>query len=618
MQSKKWAMQQIGASIGQWRAACLTSGPVCYQESSGFGRGPSCCRMNNSTLLVNLVFGLAAAAAGAFLAVRIGQSVTLGYILAGIAIGPFSPAFVGDIEAVQELADIGIIFLMFSIGVQVSFRELLRVGKVAIGGGNLQVILTILVGYLAGVALGFGPLEAVFFGAVISNSSSTVLTKILSDRGELGSLHSRISLGWSSVQDLGTIIMVVVFTALAEGDGTLWTDLFGVAGRALVFIIILVPLGSIALPWLFERIASFRNRELFILTVATVALGTAYISTFFGLSLALGAFVAGIAVGESDLSLEIFGEIMPLRDVFAGLFFVSVGMLVDPTFVIQNVPLVLVAIALIVLAKGAISAIITVLFGYTPRTSLLVGVSLAQSAEFSFLLARLGTDLGVITPEVFNLILAGVASSMVLSPLLHQAASPVARWLDTHQPFSALETAPLFGRRQREMMRDHAVICGYGRVGRVVAGVLRQRGLPLVVIDEDQRVVRELRERQIAALLGNAANPVLLENVALERARVLVVATPDALTARQITDHVRHANPNLDIVVRTHSWKEREYLLRRGVGEAVMGELELALEMARHTLRRFGVSTLEAQAIVQQLRGRIGQAPSGDIEDFAA
>ena len=267
--------------------------------------------MDNSTLLVNLVFGLAAASVGAFLAVRLGQSVTLGYILAGIAIGPFSPGFVGDIEAVQGLADIGIIFLMFSIGVQLSFRELMRVGKVAIVGANLQVLATILVGYLVGIALGFGPLEALIFGAVISNSSSTVLTKILSDRGELGSLHSHISLGWSSIQDLGTVVLVVVFTALAEGaPAVLWTDLLWVAGRALLFIIILVPVGLMALPWLFDLIASFRNRELFILTVATVALSAAYLATFFGLSIALGAFVAGVTVG-SDLSSN------PWRDASA-------------------------------------------------------------------------------------------------------------------------------------------------------------------------------------------------------------------------------------------------------------------------------------------------------------
>ncbi|MGI5835260.1 MAG: cation:proton antiporter [Chloroflexota bacterium] len=575
--------------------------------------------MDNSTLLVNLVFGLAAASVGAFLAVRLGQSVTLGYILAGIAIGPFSPGFVGDIEAVQGLADIGIIFLMFSIGVQLSFRELMRVGKVAIVGANLQVLATILVGYLVGIALGFGPLEALIFGAVISNSSSTVLTKILSDRGELGSLHSHISLGWSSIQDLGTVVLVVVFTALAEGTSGLWTDLLWVAGRALLFIIILVPVGLIALPWLFDLIASFRNRELFILTVATVALSAAYLATFFGLSIALGAFVAGVTVGESDLSLQILGEMMPLRDVFAGLFFVSVGMLVNPVFVAQNFALVLLTIGLIVLGKGAISVFIAIIFGYPAHTALLVGVALAQCAEFSFLLARVGSDLGAVTPAVFNLMMAGVAGSMVLSPLLHQISSPLARWLDTHRILSAPEIDPRFIQRQREaMMREHAVVCGYGRVGRIVVGALHQQGLPLIVIDQDQKAVKELREHRIAALLGNAANPVLLENAALERARVLVIATPDALTARQITDYARVANPNLDIVVRTHSWEERDFLLRRGIGEVVMGELELALEMTLHTLRRFGVSAIEAQTIVQWWRDRIERTQSRDIEELSA
>ncbi len=574
--------------------------------------------MDESTLLVSLVFALVAAMAGAFLAARLGQSVTIGYILAGIVIGPFTPGYDGDVAAVQSLADIGIVFLMFSIGVQLSFQELLRVGRVAILGGNLQVILTLALGYLVGLAIGMGTLEALFLGAVVSNSSSTVLTKVLGDRGELGSLHGRIALSWSSIQDLGTVVLVVVLSALATGAVNPWADLLWSTALAVLFVAVLVPLGSVALPWLFERVASLRNRELFIIAVATVALGTAYASTFFGLSIALGAFIAGVAVGESELSLQILGDVMPLRDVFAGLFFVSVGMLFDPSFVAQNLSLVLVVVALIVVVKGSMSALITGLFGYTRRTAILTGVALAQSAEFSFLLARVGVDLGVVSPPVFSLMLGGVVSSMLISPFLHQLASPFVRWLDQSWPSARREEEVQASRQETEGLRGHAVICGYGRVGRVVAGALRQRGFPMIVIDEDQEAVYRLRAMGIPALRGNAANATLLDSAGLDRAQVLVVALPDALATRQIADHVRRANPNLDIVVRTHSWSERESLRQLGVGEAVVGELELALEMTRHTLRRFGASTLEAQAVVQGLRYRVESTDSDDIEEMAA
>ncbi len=574
--------------------------------------------MDNSTLLASLVLALVAAIFGAFVAVRLGQSVILGYILAGVAIGPFSPGLVGDVATVQALADIGIVFLMFSIGVQLSFSELLRVGRVAILGGNVQVLLLIVLGYLTGILLGLAPLEALFLGAVVSNSSSTVLTKALSERGEQDSLHGRISLAWSSVQDLGTVALVVVLSALAAGSERIWSDLLWSVARAGLFLAVVGPLGTVAFPWLFERVAALRNRELFVLTVAALALGTAYASTFFGLSLALGAFVAGVVVGESDLSLQILGEAMPLRDVFAGLFFVSVGMLVDPSFVAMNLGLVLPVLGLIVVVKGTTSAAITRLFGYSERTSLLTGVTLAQSAEFSFLLARLGTEVGAVTDPVYSLMLTGVVASMVLSPILHRVAAPTTRWLQRRLPPVPLAMHPPLDHRHLSGLRGHAVICGYGRVGRIIARALRQRGFPFLVIEEDQRVAHRLRARGVQVLLGNAANPLILERVGLERARVLVIAMPDVLAARQITEYARHANPNLDIVVRTHSWAERGFLLRRGVGEAVMGELELALEMTRHTLRRFGLSTIEAQAVVQGLRRQVEAEPESDIAEMAS
>lgn len=558
--------------------------------------------MADSNFLINMTIALTAAFVGGSIAARLGQSTILGYILGGIAIGPFTPGLVGDAVAVDTLANIGIILLMFAIGVQLSLRDLMRSGRVALLGGSVQVLLTIGLGYLIGIALGWTPLQALFFGAVISNSSSTVLSKVLGERGEAGSVHGQVGLAWSTVQDLSTIILVVVLTALSTGGDGLLVELLWATFMAVLFLILLLPVGSRVLPWFFERVAALQNREVFILTVATFALGTAYVSSLFGLSLALGAFVAGVVVSESDLSHQILGEIEPLRDIFAGLFFVSVGMLVDPMFVLRNLPLVLLTLVVIVLVKGVMVVLISLLFHYPARTALLVGVTLAQSAEFSFLLARLGSDLDVLTPAIFSLLLAGSAVSIVVSPALHSAAHPAGRWLErvtsSRSPYAHLPVVD----GEEASFRNHTVLCGYGRVGRVIGDALDRRGFPFVVIEQDQFVVRELRDRGVDVLLGNADNPALLNRVHLEQARVLVVAIPDALAARRIVDRARQVNPRLNIIVRSHDQKESARLADLGVNETVIGELELALEMTRYTLRRFGVGTLESQAIVQGLR----------------
>lgn len=560
--------------------------------------------MATSYLLVNLAFALGVGLVGAILVTRLGQSVIVGYILAGVAIGPFTPGFVGDVSAVEALADVGVIFLMFAIGVQLSFRELMSVGRVAIVGGGVQVIIMIGVGYLVGLGLGWQPLEALFFGAVISNSSSTVLTKVLGERGEVDSTHGRIALAWSTVQDFGTVALIVILSALAMGSGNLLTDLSVAVARSALFLVLIFVLGSRALPWVFERVATLRNREIFIITVVATALGTAYLSTYFGLSVALGAFAAGVVVGESDLSLQILGDITPLRDIFAAVFFISVGMLINPVFVFQNLGLVLVTLMLIVIVKGALSAVITGVAGYPVTTAIFTGVALAQSAEFSFLLARVGVSVGGISSSTFSLMLAAAAISIVVLPSNYRCAGPMARWLERRLAPSKLSNPPHVNNPEAQP-RGHAVICGYGRVGGVIGTTLRRRGFSILAIEQNHRLVNRLREQGVTALLGNAANPILLDHANLPRARVLVVAIPDALAAQQIVEYSRRVNPRLNIVVRAHSDRELAFMHSRGVDQVVMGEVELALEMTRHTLRRFGISLVESQAIVQGLRERV-------------
>lgn len=556
--------------------------------------------MTDTGLLVTLALALIAATIGAGIAVRLGQSPILGYVAAGLLIGPYTAGPVADPAAVAELADIGLVFLLFAIGLELSVSDLVRVRRVAIIGGSLQVTAMVAIGSLVALAFGVGPLEAMFFGAFISQSSSAVLAKILGERGELDARHGHLALGWATMQDLSTIVLVVLLGALATGTD-LAADLGLAFGKAALFIAILLPLGLRFLPWLLERIAALRSREVFVLSVVGVALGTAYASALFGLSVALGAFLAGLLVSESDISHHVLGELAPLRDVFAGLFFVSVGMLINPAFVLGAAALVAIAVALVVPLKGALIAGLSLVLGTPWRTALLAGVLLAQAGEFSFLIARLGVDAGVVGEEMFSLMLAAAGVSIVISPSLTRLAPAAARRLSARpgRPPPAGEPVVSAGPARR-----FAVICGYGRVGRLVGEALERRGFPYLVIEVDPRVCRQLRERGVPVVQGPAENAHVRARADLGRAEVIVITMPDPIALQQVVHHVRRDHPRVTIVARARTAAERELLQREGVGEIVVAETEVALEMARYTLGRLGISRAEIQAIIQGLRRR--------------
>lgn len=334
---------------------------------------------------------------------------------------------------------------------------------------------------------------------------------------------------------------------------------------------------------------------------AGVALGVAYLAEEFGISVALGAFVGGILVGRSDVSHEITGTLSPLRDLFSGMFFVSVGMLIDIDVVLENWWLVGVTVALIIAFKGVLSGAITLGFGYRGRTAVLTGATLGQSAEFSFLLARLGIEVDAISDDVFGLMLAGAAISIVLAPTVLNLVQPLGRVVERRLPLPpeaevVEELVPPLG------FRGHAILAGYGRVGRVVLEALGQQAIDVVVIEADAGRVEELRARGVPVLQGSTSNPVLLERAGLDEARVMIVAIPDAAAARRIVELAREMNPGIDLVVRAHSPAERRYLEEHGVNEAVVGELELALEMSRHTLRRFGMEDAPTELFLREVR----------------
>jgi CPA2 family monovalent cation:H+ antiporter-2 len=545
-------------------------------------------------LLVHLITALGAALIGAAIALRLRLPLIVGYVLAGVAIGPFTPGIVGETEVISQLAELGIILLMFVIGVQLSLRELVRSGRLIILGALLQVAVMIGIGYLVGRALGWSPMTSYAFGAVISNSSSTVMGKILSDRGELDSRHAQLGLAWSSVQDLSTVVLVAIF---ALGSETA-TGVGAQIGKAALFFLVLVPLSFWALPWLVRQAAVVRNRELFALAVVTIALTMAGSAALLGVSLALGAFLAGIVLGESDLAHRILGDAMPVRDVFSGVFFVAIGMLLDPGFMVDAWALVLLTVSLIIVVKGAVTLVIARWLGSSLRVALLMGAALGQSGEFSFLLARIGLEEGAITTRVFNLLLSATIVTILLSPWVNRLAPVALRWLKARGGLG-VEAA---GDGSPPEVAHHAIICGYGRVGSVVCTLLEQHHKPFVVVEEDLRTVTDLRARGVPTVLGDAGMSQVLDRANLRSAHLLVLSIPERVAVRRALDHAREVNRDVTVLARTHSYEDRGFLEEKGADEAVVGELELALELGRRALTRFQVDPGEAEASITNVR----------------
>jgi len=576
--------------------------------SDGTGNvGPEGPLNDPSDFLANLSLALLVAGVSGIVAARLGQSVILGYIIAGILIGPYTPGWIADPSTVNAMADVGIVLLLFVTGMDVSPGDFRRFGRVVGVGASIQVLLMVGLGYLVGLALGWDPIPSLFLGAVVSNSSSTVISKILGERGESASRHGRVALAWSAVQDLSTIVLVVLLTGIVEGGDSLPRDVALDVARAGLFLLVVVPLGTYLLPPVFESLRGLRQQEVFVLAAATLALLTAYTATLFGLSPALGAFVAGVVLSESEIRHEVLNGIVPLRDVFAGLFFVSVGMLVEPAFVMENFGLVLVVFALIVPVKALITAGFARLLGLSTRRSVLVGGAMGQSAEFSFLLVTLGASLAALSNTEFSVILSATAISTLTAPWVLGLATPLSRSLERwerrdlteapEEPPSALATAA--------RLDGHAIVAGHGRVGRIVTMALLERDRQVTVIDLDPTSVVELRDRGVPAFLGAADNPTLLDLAGVERAALLVIAVPERSVARRLTVMARALNPTIVILARTHEESERQHLESIGADEALFGELELAIEMTRYALRGTGLDQLEVDAYVEDVRHRL-------------
>ncbi|MCC6805345.1 MAG: cation:proton antiporter, partial [Anaerolineae bacterium] len=561
--------------------------------------------MHEVTLLVNITVALTVAFCGGLVARRLGMPAIVGYLVAGVLIGPFTPGFVGDTEAIGELAEIGVIFLMFGVGIHFSFRDLWSVRDIAIPGAILQTTLSSGLGLLLSQLWGWSIAAGLVLGLAISIASTVVLLRGLMDQGLLNTRHGRVAVGWLVLEDIATVLILVLLPSLAptSQDNTLVTVLLAI-GKAIVFIVLMVFAGVRLVPWVLLQIAKIKSRELFLLTVLVIALGTALAAAeLFGVSVALGAFLAGVVVSESSLGHQAGAEVLPFQQIFAILFFVSVGMLVNPAYLLANAGPVLVLTVLIVFGKSVITILLGFIFPHPARTILVVAAGLSQIGEFSFIVGRSGLALNLLNQEQYSLILAGSLLSIMVNPLMFRTIPHAERFLQrmplvwkwlNHQR----EVAP----PPAEKLVGHVVLLGYGRVGRYVVHVLEQINIPVLIVEADATKVAELERAGVPVLMGDAANSELLQYAALHQARALVVTLPDEAAAEIVVAAVHQLRPELPIIVRASTRTGVSRLIELGAHDVIHPELEGGLEMMRHTLLRLDFAPNEVQQYADAVR----------------
>ncbi|HYO49245.1 MAG TPA: cation:proton antiporter [Chloroflexia bacterium] len=562
--------------------------------------------MHDLDLLVNIAVALVTAFAGGLIARRLGLPAIVGYLLAGMAIGPFTPGFIGDVESIGQLAELGVIFLMFGVGLHFSLRDLWAVRAVAIPGAVMQIVISTVLGLALTQLWGWSISAGLVLGFALSIASTVVLLRGLTDNGLLHSLPGKVAVGWLVLEDLATIVILVLLPALFGSGEAATLEAMGLALlKAAIFVVLMLVAGVRLLPWLLTRIAFTRSRELFILAVVAVAVGTALGSAYlFGVSLALGAFLAGVVLGESAISHQIGAEVMPFRDVFTVLFFVSVGMLVNPSYLFANAWQVLALLALIVIGKPLFTVLMGMVLPASGRTILVAAAGLGQIGEFSFIVGQAGVALGVLNQDQYSLILAGALISIVLNPLLFKLVP----WGE-----QALKRIPSLWRlldRQgagpqlpMPTLNDHVVIVGAGRVGEHILAVLGLLDVPRLVMEVDAQHAAEFARQGVPTLFGDAANSEVLDHAGLERARVLVITLPEEAATEMVVAAARKIAPDLRIVARASTQSGVHRLYDLGAQDVIHPELEGGLEVVRHTLLALGFPADQIEPYTNAVRG---------------
>ncbi|KTD04959.1 cation:proton antiporter [Fluoribacter gormanii] len=565
--------------------------------------------MNHALPLITTVaMGFALALIMGFIAVRFKIPALVGYLLAGVAIGPFTPGLMANVEIAQELAEIGVMLLMFGVGLHFSLSDLMHVRKVAIPGALVQMIVATLLGGCTALMWGWNYGYALIFGLSLSVASTIVLLRALEERGTLETINGHIAVGWLLVEDLAMVVVLVLLPPLSQWLGTnasesIHKPLWFVLGLTLIkvstFIALMFLVGRRFFPKLLWHVARTGSHELFTLCVVTAAISIAYVAAqLFGVSFALGAFFAGMIMRESAFSHRAAEESLPLRDAFAVLFFVSVGMLFNPAVLVKQPLQVLTVVGIIVIGKSIAAFIIVLAFRYPLQSALIVSASLAQIGEFSFILAEIGTRLGLLPVEGQSFILAGALISIAINPLIFRLINPIHSWAKSHPKLieiferskDPLTELPMT--TTEEYLAGQVVLVGYGRVGKRVAQLLSENAVPYVVVDDNRELIEDLRISGIPAVYGDASKPSVLIQSHIAHASMLILVISDTVHVRKMIQYATQLNPDIEVVIRTHNEEEATLLQKEIKGKVFFAEGEIARNMGLYTLNRYGKSPI--------------------------
>lgn len=558
------------------------------------------------SLIIDMVTVLGAAAIGGYLTNRLGQPVLLGYLLGGAVVGPATLGLVSVEGDIKVLSEIGVALLLFALGIEFSLKELLKVRTIAIGGGTLQILLTSLLG--GGLAYVTGWVDtlpkAIFLGVVLSLSSTAIFLKSLIERNEVQTAHAQVMLAIPIAQDLGLGLLLAVLPALTQPPAAIGGALIAALLKAGLFIIGAVVIKAWFLPSLMRRIVQTGSGELFVLSIFALCLGVALLTAAIGLGIAMGAFIAGLMLSDVEYADHALDRVLPMRDVFAALFFASIGLLIDPGFLLANSWVLVGLVAMTMVGKALIVIPIVALFGYPLNMALTVGLGINQIGEFSFVLAGVAQSLEIFSSRLYGLTVGTTAVTLVLTPFLLKASPSI---------FHQLERLPVVGVMLRasqaplavgveESISGHIVVAGFGRVGQTLVRMLRSQGHSVLVIDNNEATVQALRDRDIPYLYGDASSELVLQKAELRRAKALAIALPDPLATRLTLKRALGLVPDLDITVRAHTDAEIDVLYQLGAKEVVQPEFEASLEMGAHMLLSLGASAQQIQQIVHIYR----------------
>ncbi len=549
---------------------------------------------------IEILFGLALVTVILFR--RLMFPSIIGFLVTGILAGPHALAFIKNTHQVEQMAEIGVVLLLFTIGIELSLKELMRIRHLVLWGGGLQVLVTIMAVAAVGVICGFPANQSVFFGFLVALSSTAILMKLLIDSGQADAPHGKMAMGILIFQDL-CIVPLMLLTPLLAGSGDGIRSVLVISAKAAAVVLAAHYGARFLVPWIFRQVVRTRSRELFILTIIFIGLGTAWLTALAGLSLALGAFIAGLAISESEYSHQALSDIIPFREAFMSLFFISVGMLLDPLILLKYPVLIASLVVTILLIKTLVTTGAAMALGVPMRIGIIAALSLAQIGEFSFVLSQAGMGFGILTPEMYQIFLAASIATMGLTPACLKYANPIADWVIGRLPHRWTRGKGVLAKAEKPLsLRDHVIIVGYGVNGKNLAKALKNLKIEYVVIETNPFTVKTEGKKGQHIIFGDASKPEVLEHAHIDTARGMVVAISDAAASRRVASLARHLSPSLHIIVRTRYLLEVEPLYKLGVNEVIPEEFETSIEILSRVLRNYMVPHADIERCIAEVR----------------